>query len=329
MKIRAMAFRRSQAISGLAIGLLVLVLLIAAVGGYYLFTRAGSGNSVSLCSNAFVIHAQDSVTGVPIAGAAVTYGGTSVVADSAGNADFTDNGAQTLTVSASGYNVATQSGFVPAIGYAYSFALVKAPGTATVTITTSATSTDIVTCTTTTTSPSSTSTSTSSTSTSSSSTSSSSTSSETTTETTNTSMLETFHAHYTWSHTTNSSGTVETFSASGTFTITIDLNQGGGIGKGQGTVDDTVTGICTGHSSTGYTFDVTGGINTLNGNLTLGFGLANPGTGTTTVTCQNSGTNDNTFGFSPVVPPVVTLPGVYGASVQGTIDGGPYEITLA
>lgn len=142
-------------------------------------------------------------------------------------------------------------------------------------------------------------------------------------------MLRTFHAHYTWSHTDNSSGTVETFSASGTFAITIDLSAGGGIGKGQGTVDDTVTGICTGHSSTDYTFDVTGGINTLNGNLTLGFGLANPGTGTTTVTCQNSGTTDNSFGFSPVVPPVVTLPGVYGASVQGTIGGATYEITLA
>lgn len=142
-------------------------------------------------------------------------------------------------------------------------------------------------------------------------------------------MLETFHGHYEWTQTTNSSDVVETFHASGTFTITIDLSQKAGQGTGQGTLEDTISGICTGHSITSYTFDLGGGINTLTGNLTLGFGNANPGTGTTSETCQNSGTSDHTFGFFSVAPPQVTLEAAYGASVSGTISGVTYEITLA
>jgi hypothetical protein len=65
------------------------------------------------------------------------------------------------------------------------------------------------------------------------------------------------------------------------------------------------------------------------GNLTLGFGLATPGSGTTSETCPNSGTGDVSFGFGPVVPPQVTLPATYGASVHGTIGETAYEITLA
>jgi hypothetical protein len=329
MEIPAVIFRRSRAISGIAMGLLVLVLLVAAVGGYYLFARAGPGSSVTLCSTVFVIHAQNSVNATPIAGAVVTYGGTSVVADRAGNADFTDNGAQTLTVSASGYNVATQSGFVPAIGYVYSFALVRALGTATVTITTSATSTDIVTCTATTTSLSSASSSSSSRSSSSRSTSSSiSTSSEITTESTNTSMLRTFHGHYTWSQNFSGASTT-TISASGTFTITIDLGAGSGTGKGQGTVDYTETGTCSGHKSVGYTFTLTGDIDPVTTNLTLRFGPASPSSGSAAVICQGSTVNKD-FGFLSVQPGLVTLPAVYGASVKGVAGYvTAYEITLA
>jgi hypothetical protein len=124
---------------------------------------------------------------------------------------------------------------------------------------------------------------------------------------------------------------VETFNASGTFTITIDMSQGGGTGTGQGTISDTITGTCTGHSSTDYTFDFGGGINTLTGNLTLVFTLANPSTGTTSVTCPNSGTSESNFGFTPFVPAQVTLPATHGASVQGTYDSGAgtYELTIA
>jgi hypothetical protein len=108
------------------------------------------------------------------------------------------------------------------------------------------------------------------------------------------------------------------------------MSQGGGTGTGQGTIDDTISGTCTGHSSTDYTFDFGGGINTLTGNLTLVFELANPATGTTSITCPNSGTSESSFGFTPFVPAQVTLPATHGASVQGTYDSGAgtYEITL-
>ena len=153
--------------------------------------------------------------------------------------------------------------------------------------------------------------------------------SSTSTSSTSSNMLETFHGHFTWSHTTNSSGSTETFSASGTFTITIDLSQESGTGTGQGTVDDKIVGTCTGQSSTSYTFDLGGSIDTLNGNLTLGFETPNPATGSTSVSCTNSGTSTSTFGFSSVVPMVVTLQATYGASVTGTAGGIDYEITLA
>lgn len=311
-------------------GLVVLILLAAALGGYFVLTRTGPGAAVSVCSAAFAIHAQDSVTDAPIAGAIVRYGGTSATTDSAGNAEFLDNGTQTLTVTAGGYNTDTQSNFVPALGYVYSFALVRVTGVGSVTITTSATSTDTVACTTSTTTSSSLgSSSTSYTSSSIHSTSTSRTTSETTTET-NTSVLETFHGHFEWSHTTDSGGLVDTFNASGTFTITIDMVQGGGNGIGQGTIDDTITGTCTGHSSTDYTFDFGGGINALTGNLTLVFTFANPSTGTTSITCPNSGTSESSFGFTPFVPALVTLSATHGASVQGTYDSGAgtYELTL-
>jgi len=164
---------------------------------------------------------------------------------------------------------------------------------------------------------------------SSSSTGSSSTQTTPTSTSTTSNTLETFHGHFTWSHTANYTSTLETFSASGTFTITIDLSQREGQGSGQGTPDDAITGICTGHSSTDYTFPVVGGTNALTGNLTLGFGLATPGTGTTSETCQNSGTSDSAFSFGSVVPPQVTLEATYGASAQGTIGDTSYQITLA
>ena len=141
-------------------------------------------------------------------------------------------------------------------------------------------------------------------------------------------MLETLHAHFQWTETTNSSDTVETFSASGTFTIVVDLGQRTAQGTGQGTLDDKVTGICTGESNTDYTFTVGGGVNSLTGNLTLGFGLADPGSGSTTLTCP-SGTSNHTFGFLPVYPIQVTLADEYGTSVQGTSGNITYEITLA
>ena len=142
-------------------------------------------------------------------------------------------------------------------------------------------------------------------------------------------MLETFHGHYTWTSTSNSTGTVETFTASGTFTITIDMSALSGQGSGQGTVDDSLSGSCTGHSMTSYTFDLGGGIDPISGNLTLGFEGANPPTGTTSVTCQGSGTSDHNFGFTSVIPQVVILPAEYGASKQGTSGEVTYEITLA
>lgn len=163
---------------------------------------------------------------------------------------------------------------------------------------------------------------------SSSSTRSSSTTTTPTSTSTSSNTIETFHGHFTWSHTANFTSTLETMSASGTFTITIDLSQREGQGSGQGTLDDTITGICTGQSSTDYTFTVAGGINALTGNLTLGFGLATPGTGTTTETCPTS-TSDHQFGFYSVAPIQVTLEAAYGASVQGNIGDTAYEITLA
>ncbi len=141
--------------------------------------------------------------------------------------------------------------------------------------------------------------------------------------------LLTFHGHYSWSSTTNSSGTTEVLSASGTFVVTIDLRVSSGSGTGQGTVDDTFTGKCTGHSSTSYTFDVGGDMHSLNGNLTLAFGIANPPSGTTSITCTDSGGSTSSFGFLSVVPLQATLPAIDGASVHGMLAGTDYKITLA
>jgi hypothetical protein len=71
------------------------------------------------------------------------------------------------------------------------------------------------------------------------------------------------------------------------------------------------------------------GINKLTGDLTLGFGAANPGTATTPMTCQNSGASNSGFGFTSVIPQQVTLAATYGASVSGNFGGTDYEITLA
>jgi len=163
---------------------------------------------------------------------------------------------------------------------------------------------------------------------SSSSTRSSSTTTTPTSTSTTSNTIETFHGHFTWSQEANFGSSLETISASGTFTITIDFSQKGGTGSGQGTLDDKITGICTGQSSTDYTFTVEGGINTLTGNLTLGFGPANPGMGTTSETCPDS-TSNHEFGFYSVAPVQVTLEATYGASVQGSIGDTSYEITLA
>jgi mucin-6/19 len=157
----------------------------------------------------------------------------------------------------------------------------------------------------------------------------SSTTSTSTSTSTSTNMIETFNGHFEWSHTANYTTTIETFSASGTFTISIDLAQRSGQGAGRGTIDDKITGICTGESTTDYTFIVGGGIDPITGNLTLAFLTPTPATGTTSETCQNSGTTNNSFGFLAVYPPQVNIQATYGASVQGTLSEYTYEITLA
>jgi len=106
------------------------------------------------------------------------------------------------------------------------------------------------------------------------------------------------------------------------------MSQEGGNGTGKGTVDDTITGICTGHSSTSYTFTLVGATNKLTGDLTLAFALANPATATTPLTCQNSGASNSSFGFTSVIPQQVTLQAKHGASVSGNFGGTDYEITL-
>ena len=150
----------------------------------------------------------------------------------------------------------------------------------------------------------------------------------TTTSSTNTNVLETFNAHYEWSRTLTSAGSTETFTASGTFTFTIDFSSKSGQGNGQGTIEDKYTGECTGDSTTSYTFQVYAGVDTISGNLSIGFGVADPATGSTQVTCGSSSAT-NSFGFGAVLPVPLNIQAEYGASVAGEEGGSTYEVTLA
>ena len=150
-----------------------------------------------------------------------------------------------------------------------------------------------------------------------------------TTISTSNNTLRTFNAHYEWSENQTYSGGPIVISATGSFTITIDMSEGSGMATGQGTVDFTQTGVCTGHDSVDYTFPVYGDINPIANNLTLAFGLATPASSTVAVTCQGSGGSNSGYSWSSVIPEQVTLPANYGAKAEGTIGQVTYEITLA
>ena len=153
----------------------------------------------------------------------------------------------------------------------------------------------------------------------------------TTSSSSNTNVLETFHAHFEWSRTTTtpsaSGDWTETFTATGTFTLTMDFSTKSGSGTGQGTIEDKYTGFCTGDSTTPYQFQVYAGLDTLSGNLSIGFGVPDPAMGTTHVTCGSS-SSDNGFGFG-MIPVPLNIQAEYGASVAGVEGGDTYQVTLA
>ena len=147
----------------------------------------------------------------------------------------------------------------------------------------------------------------------------------------NTSYLETFKVSFNWSGKTTSGNTTDVQKGSGTFTITIDLLTGVGSAKGTGHVNLDESGLCTATNSTDYTFQVSGTLDKVSGNLTLDGGNPTPSEFTATRTCTHP------YSFPPDVlswpafyPTHVTLPAKYGASVEGTIAGYlEYQVTLA
>jgi len=148
---------------------------------------------------------------------------------------------------------------------------------------------------------------------------------------TNTSYLETFRVSFSWSGNTTTGTTTDVQHGSGNFVITIDLLTGVGSANGTGHVDLEESGLCAATNSTDYTFNVSGTLDPVSGNLTLDGGTPTPSEFTAVRSCTNP------YQFPPdelswpaFYPTQVTLPAKYGASVQGTIGGFiDYEVTLA
>ncbi|MDA4113747.1 MAG: hypothetical protein OK474_06850 [Thaumarchaeota archaeon] len=122
---------------------------------------------------------------------------------------------------------------------------------------------------------------------------------------------------------------MDTTVASGSFTITIDLDAGAGMATAHGNIDNTITGVCSGHDSVSYTFQAIGEIDTISNNLTLAFEPPTPDTSSVAETCPDQGSGTVGYSWPSVVPETVTLPAVYGAKVEGTSGEVSYEIILA
>jgi hypothetical protein len=96
-----------------------------------------------------------------------------------------------------------------------------------------------------------------------------------------------------------------------------------------GNIDNTISGVCSGHDSVSYTFQAIGDIDTISNNLTLAFESPTPQTSTFTETCPGQGSGTVGYSWPSVVPETVTLPATYGAKVEGTAGEVSYEIMLA
>jgi len=105
-----------------------------------------------------------------------------------------------------------------------------------------------------------------------------------------------------------------------------------GQGTGDGALWDNYTGYCAGSSTVSYNFTVYAGLDKESGNLTLGWGTANPSGGSTTIVCGGQ-TSDAAFGFAQPVAPVfasLKIPPIGGPSttIQGNEGDVAYVLTI-
>ena len=161
--------------------------------------------------------------------------------------------------------------------------------------------------------------------------------SQTTTSSGSTSGSEDFRGTFQWSSISNSSfegkplNTAET--ASGNFSVTINLSNDTGEGSGQGQVTFQWGGQCTGQNSSSYTFTVSAELSpaATGANLSVYFGSATPGGSTLFRTCQNFPSSSESWSWASVgAPSPVSI--TQGQTINGTnsFDFGNvvYEITL-
>ena len=121
------------------------------------------------------------------------------------------------------------------------------------------------------------------------------------------------------------------YEASGTFSVTVDLSNHEGVGKGQGNVHAATSGTCTGMDSVDYTFTLTASLSPVSNNLTVLFSTSQPAGSSFQLSCDKSEivTSDTaTYDIYSVYPMFITLPGVAGTTAEGIAGGISYEIDL-
>ena len=341
-----MQFLRGRSAPGIATTTIVIVVvaivIVGGLGGYYALRSASPSTSSSStqavgCSP-FFVHVEDSSTGQAIPGASVLYGSATGVTDDQGNVELAVGGNQNLTISAAGYDADEQATFAPVTGYNYSYALVPTSSSSQV-LTTSATTTAkevITSCPLTTSSQPGTTTTISLSRSTTSATPSTATSTQPSTTTTG--YMETFTGNFEWMYTSNGTNgaSVTVIKASGTFTVTIDLTGGSGIGNGQGYATLDLSGgsptACTGMDSLSYTFVVFGQLipPRLYTNLTLDWTDATPMPGTFTQTCTSASGSSSGAADWPTFQAVFPADGISvraapGQTVEGTMSGADFE----